>query len=272
MVPILLGDHYVISKGLQQTHNLQLYSFFLSTSTLAVVTSKHYQLPGSTMASSQKLTEELLGRAHPPDNVNRIFSDKIQHRTLHLRRSSPPPTVLNARNARRKSRLQQKETSKQRPRPLSSRQKRALGLHEVPRTAQKYELYAPLKELWTGYALELLGSDIYTGGPNAAAKLSSAELHGAGAEVVRSRCAGRVGIKGIIVRDRKFVVEIITPKRGLKVVPKEGTTFKIEVNAPASQANTQEQVFAFEVHGDQLMLRSADRANRKFKQHFLKRI
>ncbi|KAK3175764.1 RNase P/RNase MRP complex subunit [Lecanicillium sp. MT-2017a] len=223
-------------------------------------------------AAAQKLTEELLGRAHPSDNVNRIFSEKIQHRTLHLRRSSPPPASLNARNARRKRRLAQKETNKQKPRPLSSRQKRELGHHDVPCSAQKYELYAPLKELWTGYAHELLGSDVYTGGPAAAAKLSSAELHGAEAEVVRSRCPGRVGIKGIIVRDRKYVIEIVTPKRGLKMIPKEGTTFKIEVDVPDTQTSKPIQTFAFEVHGDQLMLRSADRANRKFKQHFLRRL
>ncbi|TQV90670.1 hypothetical protein V2A60_006882 [Cordyceps javanica] len=232
------------------------------------------------MATPQALTQELLGRAHPPDSVNRIFAEKIQHRTLHLRRSSPPPSALNARNARRKARLEKKERGKQRPKPLSSRQRRSLGLHDVPATGQSYEIYAELNKLWIGYARELLGQEIYTGGTGAAAKLSSAELHGATAEVVRSRCSGRVGIKGIIVRDRKFVIEIITRKRGLKVVPKDGTTFRIEVPAPpeesaadqGGQSDGASQMFAFEVHGDQLMLRSADRANRKFKQHFLKNL
>lgn len=227
------------------------------------------------MAAPQPMTQELLARAHPPESVTRIFNEKIQHRTLHLRRSSPPPAALNARNARRKIRLEAKEKQKQRPKPLSSRQRRSLGLHDVPATGQSYDIYEGLNKLWIGYARELLGREIYTGGTGAAAKLASAELHGATAEVVRSRCAGRVGIKGIIVRDRKFVMEIVTRKRGVKVVPKDGTTFKIEVPAPADGAAADsgaEQVFAFEVHGDQLMLRSADRANRKFKQHFLKNL
>ncbi|KAJ6788775.1 hypothetical protein PWT90_06354 [Aphanocladium album] len=227
------------------------------------------------MAAPQPLTQELLARAHAPDSVNRIFGEKIQHRTLHLRRSSPPPSALNARNARRKARFEEKEKQKQKPRPLSSRQRRNLGLHDVPATGQSYDIYAGLNKLWVSYARELLGREIYTGGTGAAAKLASAELHGATAEVVRSRCAGRVGIQGIIVRDRKFVIEIITKNRGLKIVPKDGTTFKIQVPAPLED-NTAEsevsQVFAFEVHGDQLMLRSADRANRKFKQHFLKNL
>ncbi|EJP62184.1 ribonuclease P protein subunit p29 [Beauveria bassiana ARSEF 2860] len=236
------------------------------------------------MAVPHALTQELLARAHPPDSVNRIFGEKIQHRTLHLRRSSPPPSALNARNARRKARLEKKEREKQRPKPLSSRQRRNLGLHDVPATGQSYDIYAGLNQLWAGYARELLGREIYTGGTGAAAKLASAELHGATAEVVRSRCAGRVGIKGIIVRDRKFVIEIITQKRGLKCVPKDGTTFRISVPAAPEDAAVEQnsqgaqvaqvasQIFAFEVHGDQLMLRSADRANRKFKQHFLKNL
>lgn len=230
-------------------------------------------------ATAQPLTQELLARAHPPDTVSRIFSDKIQHRSLHLRRSSPPPSALNARNARRKARQEAKDRLKSKPKPLSSRQRRSLGLHNVPAAGQSFEIYAGLNKLWIGYAHELLGRELYTGGTGAAAKLASAELHGAVAEVVRSRCPGRVGIKGIIVRDRKFVMEIITEKRGLKMVPKDGTTFKIEVPAlPVEGDNTDtdmkatRRLFSFEVHGDQLMLRSADRANRKFKQHFLKNL
>ncbi|OAA54858.1 Ribonuclease P/MRP, p29 subunit [Cordyceps fumosorosea ARSEF 2679] len=231
------------------------------------------------MATLQPLTQELLARAHPPETIERIFGEKIQHRKLRLRQSSPPPSALNARNARRKARQEKKEKERQKPKPLSSRQRRELGLHDVPATGQSYDIYAGLNKLWIGYARELLGRDIYTGGAGAAAKLASAELHGAAAQVVRSRCPGRVGIKGIIVRDRKFVIEIVTQKRGLKVVPKDGTTFRIEVPAPPEDAPAADaeqgargaaQIFAFEVHGDQLMLRSADRANRKFKQHFLK--
>ena len=46
--------------------------------------------------------------------------------------------------------------------------------------------------------------------------LASADYHGAMVDVVRCRCVGRVGIKGIIVKDTKFTMEIITPKNELK--------------------------------------------------------
>lgn len=41
-------------------------------------------------------------------------------------------------------------------------------------------------------------------------KLVSADFHGAEIEVVRSRCGGRVGVKGIVVKDTKFTFVIVT--------------------------------------------------------------
>ncbi|KAH7322896.1 Rof/RNase P-like protein [Stachybotrys elegans] len=226
--------------------------------------------------TAQKVTQDLLARAHSPDSANRIYTDKIQYRTLHLRPSSPPPTQLNARAARRKAREQDKSKKKLKPKPLSSRERRRLGLHDIPRKGQKYEVYEPLNKLWMGYAREVLGNELYTGGPGAAAKLSSAEFHGAEVEVSRSRCPGRVGIQGIVVRDRKFVFEVITKKNAVKVVPKEGTTFRVSViTAEAETPDATSDAagrFVFEILGDQMMLRSADRANRKFKAHFLTKL
>ncbi|KAH7171451.1 Rof/RNase P-like protein [Dactylonectria macrodidyma] len=222
--------------------------------------------------SAQKTTQALLARAHSPDSVNRIYSEKIQHRSLILRPTSPPPATINARTARRKARQEKKAKQKQRPKPLSLRERRDLGLYDIPKEEQKYSIYEPLNQLWLGYARELLGNDVYVGGPGAAAKLASAEFHGAAVEVVRSHCPGRVGIQGIVVRDRKFVIEVITKKRGLKIVPKEGTVFRIAIPVEDQLEKAEgkgDKSFVFDVLGDQMMLRSADRANKKFKAHFL---
>ncbi|PHH72623.1 hypothetical protein CDD80_4403 [Ophiocordyceps camponoti-rufipedis] len=209
--------------------------------------------------------QDLLAKAHSPESARRIYATKIQHRTLHLRPSSPPPAVTNAREARRKARESTRKRGK--PGPLSNRERRKLGLDDVPRRGHRYEIYEPLHQLWLGYMRETLGDDLYSGGPMAAAKLASAEFHGALTEVVRSRCPSRVGIKGIVVRDRKFVMEIVPRRGGLKVVPKEGTTFRFQVTP--EQTTERGEPFAFEVLGDQLMVRSADRANKKYKTHFL---
>lgn len=235
---------------------------------------------------TQSVTQALLARAHSPDSANRLYTEKIQHRTLHLRPTSPPPS--NAREAREKARKKQAEKRKKslRPRPLSARQRRKLGLYQIPKEGQKYSIFEPLHSLWLGYIREILGNEINTGGQGAAAKLASADFHGAGVEVVRSGCVSRVGIKGIVIKDSRFVLEIITPKNQIKTVPKEGTIFRIEVpakdkeetTAPASAEDKQPDQdagtgkFVFELHGDQFSYRPADRATKKFKTHFLKNL
>jgi ribonuclease P protein subunit POP4 len=236
----------------------------------------------------ERATRELLARAHSPDSVERIYTNKIQHRTLYLRPTSPPPATVNARAERRRARQKVRDRQKQKPAPLSSRERRRLGLHDIPKDGQKYELYEPLNKLWTGYIREILAGDVFVGGANAAAKLASAEFHGANVEVVRSKCPSRVGIAGIVLRDRKFVMEIITKKKGVKVVPKEGTMFRFAVDVPSETNSTTEteskatrdndsaegleNPFVFDLLGDQMMVKSADRANRKFKSHFLENV
>lgn len=236
------------------------------------------------MASrDQQVTQALLARAHSPASAERIYTEKIQHRPLFLRPTSPPPQVT-ARQARRKERERKVKERKKalKPKPLSAKQRRKLGLYDLPRANQKYATYMPLHDLWLGYAREILGSEVYTGGQGAGAKLSAADMHGAELEVVRSACVGRVGIKGIVVKDARFVFEVITPESKVKVVPKEGTLFRVEIPPVAEPENVGDTAvgekaaprksLVFEIHGDQFTVRAADRANKKFKTHFLKKI
>jgi len=101
--------------------------------------------------------------------------------------------------------------------------------------------------------------------------------------VVRSACVGRVGIRGIVVKDARFVFELVTRGDRLKVVPKEGTVFRVEIAAAegesatdggrdGAQAGGGQRNMVFEIHGGQFAYRSADRANKKFKTHFLENI
>ena len=145
-----------------------------------------------------------------------------------------------------------------------------------------------MHRLWQGYIQEVLGLDNTKrrgplGSPDAA-KLCSADFHGAEVEVVRSRCVSRVGVRGIIVKDSMRAFDIVTKNRGVKILPKEGTIFRfwvevpdVPVEVPNGHDEVKEEVkpeekknLIFELHGDQFMVRPADRANRKFKPHFLK--
>ena len=234
-------------------------------------------------SSNQAVTQELLSRAHSPDSAHRIYADKIQHRPLFLKPNSPPPP--DPRDLRRKARFEKRSRARaQKPKPLSARQRRTLGLHDLPRDRQKYAVFEPLHALWLGYVRELLAGDLYTGSQAGAGKLSSADFHGAVVEVTRSRCPSRVGIRGIVVKDSRFVFEIVTRKNGVKIVPKEGTVFRVDVpaeDAAAAAAAADDdddddrngrKPFSFEIHGDQFQHRSADRTNKKFKAHFVENL
>ncbi|GAP91879.1 putative ribonuclease P protein subunit p29 [Rosellinia necatrix] len=226
---------------------------------------------------AQSLTHDLLRRAHSPDSASRIYADKIQHRPLLLKPSSPPPST--ARDARRRARDERKKRARAlKPKPLSARERRRLQLYRIPEEGRKYAVFAPLNRLWLGYVREVLGGDLYGGGGGsqgaaaaaAAAKLSAADFHGAEVEVSRSRCPSRVGVRGIVVKDSRFAFEVVTRRDQVKTLPKEGTIFRVHV--PAPDAAPDQKPFCLEIHGDQFQHRASDRANKKFKNHFLKEL
>lgn len=228
------------------------------------------------MSSSENITKSLLSRAHSPSSTTRIFTEKIKNRPLHLKPTEPD----NARHKRLLHRAElRKRKKKLKPKPLSAREKRALCIYEIPKTEQKYAIYEPLHQMWTGYIHEVLGENCTPVDSGAVAKLVSADFHGAELEVVRSRCVSRIGLKGIVVRDSKFVFQIITRNDVLKVIPKEHTVFKFELPPPGQvglvegagegSGGREEKNLVFELHGDQFQYRAADRANKKFKTHFL---
>jgi ribonuclease P protein subunit POP4 len=223
------------------------------------------------MPPKDSLTLSLLSRAHSPDSAQRIYSEKIAQRNLLLK---PTEGTTNPRNKRRLERIRKIEArhKKSKPKPLSSREKRALGLYEIPKSAQKYEVFEKLNKMWIGYAQEVLfdGRPGGTADASSAAKLCAADFHGAEVEVVRSRCVSRVGIVGFVVRDTKFTFEVVTKSDGVKVVPKEKTIFRFKIPVVSGgEAVGDDKMLVFELHGDQFQLRATDRANKKFKPHFL---
>ncbi len=208
-----------------------------------------------------------------------------------------------ARRIKQEQRLQRRHGGhgqpKVKPKPLSARQRRAMGLYDLRReerngkangripSREPYATFLPLHRLWLGYMREVLSAqELRAGGTAAAAKLAASDFHGARVEVTRSACVGRVGICGIVVRDTRFVFEIVTPTNEVRMVPKEGTFFRVEIPVEEEGQEEEEQGtkdkaaeqavndntprLVIELVGSQFMHRATDRANRKFKQHFYK--
>lgn len=159
-----------------------------------------------------------------------IFTEKVLHKPLRLRATSPNPTCHDARAQRRLQRLRKKEKaqlkSEKKPKPLSAKQKRISGIYDIPPHAQKYEIYVALHRMWVGYMWEVLGlkegewggggKAAYVTAQSAGKVLAAADFHGAEVMVVRSRCVGMVGLAGIVVRDTKFTFQVITKGNQLK--------------------------------------------------------
>ncbi|KAK2865410.1 hypothetical protein FQN49_003606 [Arthroderma sp. PD_2] len=245
---------------------------------------------------------QILQRAHSPETADQLFTDKIKHRPLFLRPTSPTPS--DNRSRRRLQRIRKKEyfLRKQKPKPLSAREKRALGIRKLPKEEMKYDIFKGLNHLWVEYMWDVLdlvprsntnsnwrkGVSGEITASSHGSKLSSADFHGAEMQVVRSRCVSRVGVAGIVVRDSKFAFSLITDKNEVKTIPKEHTIFRFEIpfppaldsdtgqkDAPGEQDSTRlggqetekldKKGLIFELHGNQFENRAPERANKKFK-------
>lgn len=226
------------------------------------------------MASQPKesVARKLLDRAHSPSTAATIYEEKVKHRPLILRPTSPDHTI-NARSKRQHERLkkQRARVRSKKPKPLSAKQRRALCLDEVPKEQRKYVIFEPLHKMWCEYMQEVLGLpngrkdsiDTQSVGPF----LASADYHGAILEVVRSRCPSRVGLKGIVVKDTKFTFELITRTNELKTVPKEHTLFRFELPLDTTDTASMAKPLIFDILGNQFQTRAPERATRKFRWH-----
>ncbi|KAL5338643.1 hypothetical protein BJX70DRAFT_388515 [Aspergillus crustosus] len=249
--------------------------------------------------SKPHIAQTILARAHSPSTAETLFNERIKQKPLYLRPTSPTPA--DNRSRRRLHRLRKKSyfLRHQKPKPLSAREKRETGVHKLTKEECKYEVFKGLNKMWGEYMREVL--DLGPGGRGWRAqqqqqqqqnpgggslvtalshgsKLVSADFHGAEIEVVRSRCAGRVGLKGIVVRDTKFTFVVVTEGDEMKTIPKEQTVFRfcLPLLKPAESAeqkdaagdakkNGESEKLVFELHGSQFQNRPVDRANKKFK-------
>ena len=174
------------------------------------------------MGSSIHVAQELLNQAHPPEAAATIFKEKVLHRPLRLRPTSPDLSSQDARAKRRTQRLRKKQKSqrRQKPRPLSAKEKRVTGIYDIPDEQKRYAIYEPLHRMWLGYMWEILGikknQQALVTAHSAGSKLACADYHGAEVTVIRSQCVSMVGLSGIVVRDTKFTFQVITRRNELK--------------------------------------------------------
>ncbi|KAK9383367.1 uncharacterized protein V2V93DRAFT_364942 [Kockiozyma suomiensis] len=175
-----------------------------------------------------------------------------------------------------------------RPKPLSSADKKRSQIYALGPDACHFKIYVALHYLWQSYIADLLSLQptdklVFTQHDlqDRAQKLSAADLHGAFITVHRARCVSRVGMQGIVIRETRSSFTIVTKQDTLKMIPKEGTVFRVPVSRPRetaisdaeqnsaekiqTQVGEDEALFTFLVYGSNLIYRAADRGGRKFK-------
>lgn len=274
-----------------------------------------FSRPSTPITSTSQISHPahtLLQQAHPTDIATAIFTDKIKNKPLLLQ----PSTIAqrDKRSLRRHIRLRKKQhhLQHQRPRPLSAKEKRETGIHDLKPEEVKYDIYKNLNLMWIGYILEVLGLTTPSGevteealdgrrtitALSAGSLIASADYHGMEIEVTRAKDVGRVGLKGIVVRDTRSTFVVVTKKDRCVRVMKEGCVFKITIDLAAYAAlqrhklekneTTEEgedmkigldstkqnpesnqgqtgRTITLELHGSQIEYRPADRAIRKMK-------
>ncbi|PGG95267.1 hypothetical protein AJ79_10156 [Helicocarpus griseus UAMH5409] len=230
--------------------------------------------PSNTASSGRgHIAQQLLSRAYSPDTASELFTEKVKQKPLFLHPTSSTPA--DNRSRRRLHRLRKKEyfLRKQKPKPLSAREKRTSGIYDLSKEEIRYGIFKGLHNMWVEYMHDVLdmkrnSSQNYINPLVHGSQLASADFHGAELEIVRSRCVSRVGVKGIVVRDSKFTFVVVTEKDEVKTIPKEHTVFRFEIPPPRSEnteTNVNKKNLTFELHGSQFENRSVDRANKKFK-------
>lgn len=225
----------------------------------------------SGSGSSKAATLSLLNQAFPgPSAAQQIFSQKLEHRPLSILPADAP----DARESRRQGRLSRLRR-KRKPKPLSAKEKRALRIFDIPKMDIRflsnclnthecsYTSFMVLNGLWNKYISEIISHSLYE--PTTAGSgptLLKADYHGSLMTIENCRCQSRIGISGICVKETKNVFEIVTMEDKLLKIPKEKSLFRVYAKLDDVDGYTKE--IEWRLWGDQFLLRSGERAGRKF--------
>jgi ribonuclease P protein subunit POP4 len=125
-----------------------------------------------------------------------------------------------------------------------------------------YKNFTALNTLWNNYISEIVPHSSHE--PNnviSGPTLLKADYHGAFMTVEDCRCVSRIGISGICVKETKNMFEIVTEESKLLKIPKERSLFRVTANPYGDSAKDK---LEWRLWGDQFLIRSGERAGKKF--------
>ena len=162
-----------------------------------------------------------------------------------------------------------KKQNRKSKKPLTAKEKRALGLYRLPKRGLKYSSFVSLNSLWLGYMEELLDLEsLEKGGwsPNLheetrqlqlQMRVCRADLTGALLTVASASCSSHLGVRGIVLMETKNTLQIISPDNRLRLIPKAGSSFQFEMSG-----------YSFTFPGACIDSKPAERITKKLKNKF----
>ena len=127
-----------------------------------------------------------------------------------------------------KPKLVKRKPVRKTKKPLTSKEKRDLGLHRLPKKGLKYSSFESLHQLWLGYMTELLDLQTLEAGgwsPNLCEetrqlqlqmRVCRADLTGALVSIASAACPSMIGVSGLVVMETKNTLQIIMKDNKLR--------------------------------------------------------
>ena len=162
-----------------------------------------------------------------------------------------------------------KKQTRKSNKPLTAKEKRALGLYRLPKKGLKYSSFVSLNSLWLGYMEELLDMEALEKGdwsPNLneetrqlqlQMRVCRADLTGAELTVASATCPSHLGVRGLVLMETKNTLQIISPDNRLRLIPKAGSSFQFEMSG-----------YRFTFPGACIDSKPAERITKKLKNKF----
>ncbi len=174
--------------------------------------------------------------------IQQTFQSRLEDRTLLL--DCPAQPVKDDKKGTIIDKKIQKKL-------LNSKQKKKLGIFNIPASSLKYDDLLSLHHLWTSYITELLNT---SSNNDVSAKLCKADYHGCIFKVVKSKSQPQEGIEGIMIKETKNTFQILTKANQVKLIPKKTTWISFVLE------NKEHVLFCAQFIG-----RSGERIAKKFK-------
>ncbi|XP_032826888.2 ribonuclease P protein subunit p29 isoform X1 [Petromyzon marinus] len=203
---------------------------------------------------SRQFVSAMLRRVMPRAKPD-LLEEKLKRHAVVLNKGGRGARAKRKKKAAASSSAASSGASPASGRPLSSRERRRLGLFDIRPENQRYALFLPLHQLWLQYIDDLFGGlKSTTRSEQIQMKMLKADLHGAIITVEKSKCPTYVGTTGIMIQELKNVFKIITKDDKLKVIPKRKSIFAVAFGG-----------FVSHIYGSMFCMRSSERSAKKFK-------